>query len=96
MPTVTWGWTRSGEAVARKLGKSAQLIARWSAKWDWVERVAEWGDTQDRANRIAQTDAVEPLVLRRDAKVSSHPPIASLVCEREGASSTGCIRVVPA
>ena len=55
------GRTRSGEEAARKLGKSAQLIARWSVKWNWVERAAEWGDEQDRQNRIAQTDAVEKM-----------------------------------
>ena len=54
------GQTRSGERVGRELGKSAQLIERWSAKWDWVDRVAEWGDDQDRTNRIAQTVSVEP------------------------------------
>jgi len=41
------------------LGKSAQLIERWSVKWNWVERVADWGDEQDRQNRITQTVPVD-------------------------------------
>ncbi len=52
--------TRSSEKVARELGKSAQLFARWSVKWNWVDRVSEWGDEQDRQNRIAQTIPVAP------------------------------------
>ena len=54
------GPTRSAEKVVRKLDKSAQLIGRWSAKRNWVERVAEWGDEQYRQNRIPQTVPVEP------------------------------------
>jgi len=55
------GPTRSGEEVARQLTKSAQLIRRWSAKWKWVKRVNEWGDEQDRINRIAQTEAIRKM-----------------------------------
>jgi hypothetical protein len=55
------GPARSSEKVARELSKSAQLIRRWSAKWNWVERVAEWGDEQDRQNRIAQTKAIQKM-----------------------------------
>lgn len=29
---------RSQEAVSQKLGKSRQLLSRWSAKWNWAER----------------------------------------------------------
>jgi hypothetical protein len=35
----TMGSTRSIRLVARALGKSAQLIARWSSHWNWQERV---------------------------------------------------------
>ena len=67
------GATHSGEGVARDLGKSAQLIARWSAKWNWVERVGEWGDEQDRQNRIAQTVPVAwtlPILCGREERDS--------------------------
>ena len=52
------GATRSQERVARELGKSAQLMARWSAMWNWVERVVAWVDEQDRQARVAQSEAV--------------------------------------
>ena len=55
------GPTRSQEKVARELGKSAQLMARWSSKWSWVERVMAWVDEQDRQARLAQTEAVEKM-----------------------------------
>ncbi len=49
------------------------MIGRWSAKRNWVERVAEWGDEQDRQNRITQTVPVDPLILGRNPKIGSHP-----------------------
>ena len=55
------GPTRSQERVARELGKSAQLMARWSAKWSWVERATAWVEEQDRQSRIAQQDKVEKM-----------------------------------
>ena len=61
------GPARCLAAVGRKLGKSAKLIERWSAKWNWVERVAEWGDEQDRQNRISQIDAIQKMNERHAA-----------------------------
>jgi len=55
------GTTRSQERVARELGKSAQLMARWSSRWDWVGRVAAWVDEQDRQNRVSQVEAVQKM-----------------------------------
>jgi len=52
------GMKRSQEKVARELGKSAQLLARWSVKWNWVERIEAWVDEQDRMARIDQVEAV--------------------------------------
>ncbi|MCU1612630.1 MAG: hypothetical protein JWO98_170 [Frankiales bacterium] len=42
---------RSLVAVARELGKSASLVARWSARWSWVQRAAAWDAEADRAHR---------------------------------------------
>lgn len=39
---VEMGDNRSTRAVAQQLGKSAALIARWSSRWGWVERIAAW------------------------------------------------------
>ena len=33
-------------------------MARWSAAWNWVERVAAWVDEQDRQARLAQSKSV--------------------------------------
>ena len=35
------GAERSLEAVRKKCGKSARLIQRWSARWQWMDRVSE-------------------------------------------------------
>lgn len=44
------GVERSQEDVARKLSKSRQLMGRWSAQHDWVERAAEYDQAmQDEA-----------------------------------------------
>jgi len=80
------GPTRSGEKVAKELGKSAQWLGRWSATWNWVERVAEWGDEQDRQNRITQTVPADPLLLYRVTKVSTPP---ALHLHRPSASGRG-------
>ena len=55
------GHARSQVKVARELGKSAQLIARWSAKWSWVSRIEEWIDEQDRENRLSQENAIKEM-----------------------------------
>ena len=52
------GKDRSHVRVARELGKSAQLIARWSAKWSWIGRVEAWVDEQDRKSRLAHSRSV--------------------------------------
>ena len=39
---VEMGDDRSTRAVAQQLGKSAALIARWSSRWGWVERIAAY------------------------------------------------------
>jgi hypothetical protein len=52
------GPRRSQERVARELGKSAQLMARWSSKWSWVERASAWVDEQDKQLRVSQQEAV--------------------------------------
>tara|TARA_B100000949_G_scaffold128601_2_gene113425 strand:- start:3908 stop:4483 length:576 start_codon:yes stop_codon:yes gene_type:complete len=61
------GPTRSAQKVARELSKSEPLIRRWSAKWNWVERVAEWGDEQDRQNRITQAQSIQKMNERHAA-----------------------------
>lgn len=46
------GADRSQEAVSQKLGKSRQIISRWSAQHDWVERTRTYD--ADVAQDIAQ------------------------------------------
>jgi hypothetical protein len=38
---------RSLQKVGAELGKSRCLIERWSSRWGWVERAAEWDDYQE-------------------------------------------------
>ena len=61
------GPARSLVKVGRELCKSTQLLERWSAKWNWVERTAGWGDDQDRQNRIAQPKAIQKMNERHAA-----------------------------
>lgn len=50
--------------MARELGKSASLIARWSARHDWASRVAAWDAEEDRRKREAHLDQVEQMSRR--------------------------------
>lgn len=53
------GPKRSIAKVAQKLGKSTALIARWSARWDWVARAEAWDREQDRLRRESQLEAIK-------------------------------------
>lgn len=54
------GSTRSIRKVAEKLGKSQQLLSRWSSKWDWVNRSREYdnelvrNETEEAKKEIAE------------------------------------------
>ena len=55
------GEERSQVKVAEKLCKSVQLISRWSAANNWVERVAAWDDEQDRILRREQLKEIRKM-----------------------------------
>ena len=46
------GSERSQQAVAKQLCKSRQLLARWSAQWEWVERARAYDIDLDRQARV--------------------------------------------
>lgn len=48
-----FGTNRSLRAVAERLGKTAELIERWSRGDDWVRRVAAWDAECDRRQQEA-------------------------------------------
>jgi hypothetical protein len=50
---------RSYRRVAEQLGKSETIIARWSQRWHWLDRIGEWERAEDAAWRA------ERLNLRR-------------------------------
>ncbi len=45
------GAQRSITKVAQKLGKSRELIGRWSSSWNWRARADAWDDETDRLSR---------------------------------------------
>lgn len=51
------GVKRSHARVARELGKSTALMARWSLRWSWVTRAEAWDREQDRLWRQEQAEA---------------------------------------
>lgn len=48
------GLDRSIEAVAESLSKSGSLCRRWSARHEWVARVAAWDVERDRIEQAAR------------------------------------------
>lgn len=55
------GAGRSHAKLGQKLGKNTRTIADWSAKYEWVKRVAAWDEEQDRIARQAQTDEIKKM-----------------------------------
>jgi hypothetical protein len=50
---LSMGPERSTAAVATKLAKSEQLVRRWSARWQWTDRVGAHADYLARVEREA-------------------------------------------
>ena len=48
------GTERSLQKVAYELKKSTTMMAKWSSRWKWVERVAAWDIEQERIVRNEQ------------------------------------------
>lgn len=46
------------------MGKSTQLLNRWSRRWNWVERTSAWDEELDRQNREAQAEARKEMAER--------------------------------
>ena len=58
------GADRNQRAVAQQLSKSPTLVANWSRRWGWVERVAAWENELDRHGREVQIQEVEEMYRR--------------------------------
>lgn len=63
------GSQRSLREVAKKLGKSETLIARWSGQWDWVKRALAWDTEMDRQAREEQAKEIVKM-RKRHAKLA--------------------------
>lgn len=59
------GVVRSLVLVAEKLGKSEQLISRWSSKHNWVKRVHAYDAELDRRKRLVDLTEVERMRKRQ-------------------------------
>jgi hypothetical protein len=66
------GPSRSQVKVARELGKSPQLLARWSKDHRWVARAEAWDRNEEREYRIA-------LAAKRRKAAERHANIAGVV-----------------
>ena len=50
---LSMGAQRATAAVAKQLAKSEQLVRRWSARWQWLDRVAAHAEYLSRVEREA-------------------------------------------
>lgn len=55
------GEERSLSKVAKQLGKSTQLLSRWSSANSWVERCVSWDAEQDRLLRQQQLKDIKAM-----------------------------------
>ena len=80
------GAQRSLEQVRQKLGKSKDLMERWSARWAWVDRAAAW-DAMLRSRELAAREAslaaeAERWAARRAAEAEREWAFAEQLMER--------------
>lgn len=64
------GEERSLSAVAQRLNKSKQLLGRWSAANNWVERCTDWDNEQDRIARQEQIKDIKKM-RQRHAQIAT-------------------------
>lgn len=64
------GLKRTQAEVGRQLGKSENLMNRWSMRYDWVKRAEAWDAEQDRILAKAQLDDIKKM-RKRHADVAS-------------------------
>lgn len=58
------GHDRTLAEVARRLGKSATMVERWSSKWGWKERIARYDESLARAAAEASEEVVKAMARR--------------------------------
>jgi hypothetical protein len=63
------GADRSIRKVAKELGKSQQLLSRWSAQYDWVDRANKYDAEMDRI-ALLQQEKERKAMIKRHAKQS--------------------------
>ncbi len=51
------GPSRSISKAARKLNKSTMVLARWSTRWSWQERIQAWDDNQSEKHLVDEENA---------------------------------------
>ena len=66
----TLGYGRSLSKVARKLGKSTNLMSRWSVRWSWRLRVKEWDQDQETIKAVALNSSIVEMAERQAAQAT--------------------------
>lgn len=59
---------RSQAKVAQELGKTTQLMSRWSSAWHWVTRVMAWDRKQDAVKIEEHWEEIEKMSKRHAAQ----------------------------
>ena len=60
----TTGRRRSIKNAAQALKKQASLLGRWSSKWNWVERAAEWDAYYEAEQEDEEAEELEKAHIR--------------------------------
>ena len=66
----TLGYGRGLSKVARKLGKSTNLMSRWSVRWSWRLRVEEWDQDQETIKAVALNSSIVEMAERQAAQAA--------------------------
>ena len=84
------GSSRSTAKVGRKLGKSKNLMDRWSSRWEWVERARAYDNDLERQERAeAAKDLKEARKRQRKTGYFMQKKATEALDRQQGAADGG-------
>lgn len=78
-----FGASRSLEKVGQRLGKSVSLLSRWSTKFEWVARAAEWDQEQEKLREEARQVEIKKVMSKDFANAHKRVKYLNKLAKRQ-------------